>query len=90
MSDTSKPIESIENIYTPRQRHVLLIAALLGLAGLIVMGLARYLTAFLAAGILFVVFRPWWVALVHRRKWNQRLVTVIILLVTLVVLVIPF
>jgi predicted PurR-regulated permease PerM len=90
MSDDSKPIESIENIYTPRQRHVLLIAALLGLAGLIVMGLARYLTAFLAAGILFVVFRPWWVALVHQRKWNQRLVTVIILLVTLVVLVIPF
>jgi predicted PurR-regulated permease PerM len=88
--DATKSIESIENIYTPQQRHVLLIAALLGLAGLIVVGLAHYLTAFLAAGILFVVFRPWWVALVHKRKWNRRLVTIIILLVTVVVLVIPF
>ncbi|MBD2766527.1 AI-2E family transporter [Hymenobacter sp. BT664] len=80
----------MENIYTPQQRHVLLIAALLGLAGLIVVGLAQYLTAFLAAGILFVVFRPWWVALVHKRQWNRRLVTIMLLLVTLVTLVIPF
>ncbi|WP_231590740.1 AI-2E family transporter [Hymenobacter terrenus] len=85
-----KSLESIENIYTPRQRHVLLISALLGLAGLIVVGLAKYLTAFLAAGILFMMFRPWWVALVHKRNWNRRLVTILLLLVTVVVLVIPF
>ena len=81
---------AVENIYTPRQRYVLLVASLLGLAGLMLLGLAQYLTAFLAAGILFVVFRPWWVALVHKRRWNARLVTIGILLVTVVVLVIPF
>ncbi|RAK66194.1 AI-2E family transporter [Hymenobacter edaphi] len=80
----------MENIYTPRQRHVLLVASILGLAGLMVFGLAQYLTAFLAAGILFVVFRPIWVALVHRRRWNRRLVTIGILVLTVVVLVIPF
>ncbi|TLM93384.1 AI-2E family transporter [Hymenobacter jeollabukensis] len=80
----------MENIYTPRQRHVLLIASILGLAGLMVFGLAQYLTAFLAAGILFVVFRPIWVALVHKRRWNRRLVTIGILVLTVVVLVIPF
>ena len=86
----SDPFAAVQNIYTPRQRHVLLVASLLGLAGLMLVGLAQYLTAFLAAGILFVVFRPWWVALVHRRRWNRRLVTIGILLVTVVVLVIPF
>ncbi|RTQ50950.1 AI-2E family transporter [Hymenobacter gummosus] len=80
----------MENIYTPRQRHVLLIASILGLAGLMLFGLAQYLTAFLAAGILFVVFRPLWVALVHRRRWNRQLVTIGILVLTVVVLVIPF
>ncbi|MCC3158874.1 AI-2E family transporter [Hymenobacter sp. 15J16-1T3B] len=84
------PLNAIENIYTPRQRHVLLIASLIGLAGLMVFGLAQYLTAFLAAGILFVVFRPIWVALVHKRRWNRRLVTIGILVLTVVVLVIPF
>ena len=81
---------AVENIYTPRQRYVLLVASLLGLAALMLLGLAQYLTAFLAAGILFVVFRPWWVALVHKRRWNARLVTIGILLITVVVLVIPF
>ncbi|OON67492.1 AI-2E family transporter [Hymenobacter sp. CRA2] len=80
----------MENIYTPRQRHVLLIASLVGLVTLMLFGLAHYLTAFLAAGILFVVFRPLWVALVHKRRWNRRLVTVGILVLTVVVLVIPF
>ncbi|WP_035564249.1 AI-2E family transporter [Hymenobacter sp. IS2118] len=85
-----KPFAYVENIYTPRQRYVLLVLSIVSLAGLMVVGLAQYLTAFLAAGILFVVFRPWWVALVHRRKWNHRLVTIGILLVTVVVLVVPF
>jgi len=84
------PLAAVENIYTPRQRYVLLVVSIIGLAGLMLMGLAEYLTAFLAAGILFVVFRPWWEALVHRRHWNRRLVALGLLLITLVVLVIPF
>ncbi|GAB3580760.1 AI-2E family transporter [Hymenobacter daeguensis] len=90
MKETRTPFMAVENIYTPRQRYVLLVCSILALAGLMLFGLAQYLTAFLAAGILFVVFRPWWVALVHRRRWNRRLVTIGILLVTVVVLVIPF
>ena len=81
---------AVENIYTPRQRYVLLVLSLLGLAVLMVTGLAQYLTAFLAAGILFVVFRPVWLALVHKRRWNRAVVTIGILVVTVVVLVIPF
>ncbi|GAA4372699.1 AI-2E family transporter [Hymenobacter koreensis] len=84
------PFAAIENIYTPRQRHVLLIASLIGLGGLMLLGLVQYLTAFLGAGILFVMFRPWWVALVHQRRWNRRLVAVGLLLVTVVALIIPF
>jgi predicted PurR-regulated permease PerM len=81
---------AVENIYTQRQRYLLLVASLLGLAVLMLFGLAKYLTAFLAAGILFVVFRPWWIALVHQRGWSRQLVTIGILVVTVVVLVIPF
>lgn len=81
---------AVENIYTPRQRYVLLVASLLGLATLMLLGLAQYLTAFLAAGILFVVFRPWWLVLVYKRRWHPRLVTIGILIITVVVLVVPF
>src|SRR4051812_24522141 len=78
------------DIYTPRQRHVLLIASLVALAALILLGLLPYLTAFLAAGILYVVFHPGFAALVHRRGWNRRAVTVGVLVITVVVLIIPF
>ena len=89
-ADPLLQLNKIENIYTPQQRHVLLIASLIALAGLMLTGVAQYITAFLAAGILFVVFRPWWLALVHRRGWNRTFVTVFILVTTVVVLVIPF
>lgn len=90
MMKSSDPFAAIENIYTPRQRYLLLVGSLIGLVGLVVVGLAQYLTAFLGAGVLFVVFRPLWIGLVHRRRWNRRLVAIGLVLLTVVVLVIPF
>jgi predicted PurR-regulated permease PerM len=78
------------NIYSARQRFVLLITTLVVLGLLAVFGLLQYLTAFLGAGILYVVLRPWFTALVHKRQWNRTLVTVLLLVFAVVVLVIPF
>ncbi|MCC3155325.1 AI-2E family transporter [Hymenobacter sp. BT770] len=79
-----------ENIYSPQQQHLLLLSCLLGLAGLILFGLGGYVTGFLGAGILFVVLRPWFEALVHRRGWNRQLVTLALLTFALVVIILPF
>ena len=57
---------------------------------LVLFGLLQYLTTFLGAGILHVVLRPWFTALVHKRGWNRTLVTVLLLLFAVVVLVILF
>lgn len=84
----SSPAET--NIYTPHQRYVLLIITLVVLGLLALFGLLEYLTAFLGAGILYVVLRPWFTALVHKRHWNRTLVTVLLLVFSLVVLIIPF
>lgn len=81
---------STENIYTPRQQYVLLIVCLVGLAVLILVGLGSYITAFLGAGILYVVFLPWFQALVHRRGWNRQLVTAGLLTFAFVVIILPF
>lgn len=78
------------NIYSSRQQYVLLITCLLVLAGLVLFGLGSYITGFLGAGILFVVFRPWYKALVHRRNWNHYAVTIAILVFALVVIILPF
>jgi predicted PurR-regulated permease PerM len=80
----------VENIYSPPQRHLLLIASIVVLAALILYGLLQYLTALLGAGILYVVLRPWFTALVHRRGWNRTLVTVLLVVLALVVIIVPF
>ncbi|SHJ04300.1 Predicted PurR-regulated permease PerM [Hymenobacter daecheongensis DSM 21074] len=77
-------------IYTPYQRHVLLIVVLVALGSLILYGLGSYLSAFLGAGILYVALRPWYAALVHRRGWNRQLVAGLLLLFTVVTLMVPF
>jgi predicted PurR-regulated permease PerM len=78
------------NIYSPRQRYLLLIVTLVVLGLLTLYGLLGYLTAFLGAGILYVVLRPWFTALVHKRKWSRTFVTVLLLVFAVVVLIIPF
>ena len=79
-----------ENIYSARQHHALLVACLLGLASLIMFGLGSYVTGFLGAGVLYVMFRPWFAALVHRRGYNRQAVTAGILTFALVIIILPF
>lgn len=78
------------SIYTARQQRILLIASLLVIAGFIIFGLRGYVSAFLGAGILYVVFRPWFTALAIRRKWNRALVTTLLIIFSLVVIIMPF
>ncbi len=77
-------------IYTPKQQRVLLITSLVIIAGFIVFGLSGYTSAFLGAGILYVIFRPWFTALVHKHNWNRTLVTSLLIVFSLVVIVMPF
>ena len=78
------------NIYTPQQQRILLIASLLIIGSFIVFGLSGYISAFLGAGILYVVFQPWFNALAIKRGWNRSLVVTLLILFSLVVIILPF
>ncbi|GAB4038424.1 AI-2E family transporter [Spirosoma jeollabukense] len=78
------------NIYTPQQQRILLIASLIIIAGFILFGLSGYISAFLGAGILYVVFRPWFTALAIKRNWNRSLVTTLLIIFSVVVIIMPF
>lgn len=77
-------------IYTPQQQRILLITSLIVIAGFIIFGLRDYVSAFLGAGILYVIFRTWFTALVHKYNWNRTLVTSLLIVFALVVIVMPF
>jgi predicted PurR-regulated permease PerM len=80
----------MSNIYTPQQQRILLIASLFIIAGFIVFGLNGYISAFLGAGILYVVLRPWFTALAIRRHWKRPLVAALLILFSFVVIILPF
>ena len=78
------------NIYTPNQQRILLITSLLVIGGFIIFGISHYITAFLGAVILYVVLRPWFHNLVHKRGWNRRLVTILLIVFSILVIILPF
>ena len=78
------------SIYTPRQQRILLLVSIVLIAGFIIAGLRQYVSAFLGAGILYVIFRPWFDNLVHRKHLNRRLVTVGLILFSILIIILPF
>ncbi|RRB07426.1 AI-2E family transporter [Larkinella rosea] len=77
-------------IYTPKQQRILLIVSLIIIAGFILVGLRQYTIALLGSGIIYVIFRPWFTNLVHKRKWNRLLVTILLILFSILVIIMPF
>jgi len=80
----------MNTIYTPQQQRILLITSLIIIAGFIIFGLSGYISAFLGAAVLYVIFRPWFTSLVHKHNWNRTLVTTLLIIFALVVIVMPF
>ncbi|GAB3899492.1 AI-2E family transporter [Larkinella knui] len=77
-------------IYTPKQQRFLLIVSLIIIAGFILIGLRQYTIALLGSGIIYVIFRPWFTKLVHERGWNRLLVTILLILFSVLVIIMPF
>jgi predicted PurR-regulated permease PerM len=78
------------NLYTRHQRSVLQITILLILTFFIFFGLRAYLPALIGSGILYVIFYKHFNRYVHEKKRNRYLVTIVILLVSFLIIILPF
>ncbi|WP_128546898.1 AI-2E family transporter [Larkinella soli] len=80
----------MSTIYTPRQQRILLIVSLIIIAVFVFLGLRQYTIALLGSGIFYVIFRPWFRFLVKKKKWNRLLVTILLILFSVIVIIMPF
>lgn len=80
----------MSNIYSQRQQWVLLITSIIAVGFFILYGIHAYISAFLGSAILYMVFRPLFNYLVHRRHVNRLIATILILISSLIVIVLPF
>ncbi len=79
-----------KNIYTKKQRQTLLIASILLLLFFILFGLRDYLSALFGSVILYVLFLPMYRYLVEVKKWKPSLTSILIIVLSFVVIVLPF
>ena len=81
---------SYTNIYTASQRKNLLIFSIVLLLVFIIYGLREYLSSLLGSVIVYILFLPMFRYLVEKKKWKHTLTAIIIILISFVVIVLPF
>jgi predicted PurR-regulated permease PerM len=78
------------NLYTQKQRENLLVASIVFLLFFILFGLKEYFSALIGSIILHILFLPFFRYLTEKKKWKNSLTSVFIILISFVVIVLPF
>src|SRR6195952_1320863 len=78
------------SIFNYKQRNNIILASIIILGCFLVYALSSLFSSILGAIVLFTIFRPVFLYLTEKRGWNKTLVTLLIILTSLIVIVIPF
>ena len=78
------------SIFNYKQRNNIILVAIIVLGCFLVYALSGLFSAILGAIVLFTIFRPVYLKLVEKRRWNKTVVALMIIFLSLVVIVIPF
>jgi len=78
------------SVFTYKQRNNITLISIVVLGCLLFYALTDIFSAILGAIVLYTIFRPLYLYLVEGRSWNRSLVAVIIILISVIVIVIPF
>src|SRR5476651_1715673 len=78
------------SIFNYKQRNNINLISIILLGCLLFYALSDLFSSILGAVVLYTIFRPLYINLVEVRKWNRLLVAVILILISVIVVVIPF
>jgi predicted PurR-regulated permease PerM len=84
-----RTIQTLMSIFSYKQRNNIILASIVILGCFLVYALSGLFSSILGAIVLFTIFRPLYLHLVDKKRWNKTLVAVIIILTSLFVIVIP-
>jgi predicted PurR-regulated permease PerM len=77
------------SIFNYKQRNNIILVSIIVLGCFLLYALSELFSSILGAIVLFTIFRPFYLYMVERRRFNKALSAVIIILISLVVIVIP-
>lgn len=78
------------SIFTYKQRNYINLVIIIALGCLIAYSLTGIFGSLLSTLVLYTILRPAYIYFVDERKWRKRLVAISLLLISLVVIVLPF
>lgn len=78
------------SIFNYKQRNNIILIGIIALGCFLIYALRGLLSSFLGALVLFTIFRPVYLYLIEKKNWNKPLVALLIIIVSLIVIVIPF
>lgn len=78
------------SIFNYRQRNNIILISIIVLGCFLLYALSSLFSSILGAIVLYVICRPGFIYLTEKRHWNKTLTALMFILVTLIVIVIPF
>src|SRR6202012_3582354 len=78
------------SIFNYKQRNNIVLVSIIILGCFLLYALSGLFSAILGAIVLFTIFRPVFLYLVGKKKWNKSLVALLIIFSSLIIIVIPF
>ncbi len=78
------------SLFNYKQRNNITLISIILLGCLLFYALSDLFSSILGAIVLYTIFRPFYLYLVEGRKWNASLVAILIILISVILVVIPF
>jgi len=78
------------SIFTPKERNIITLVLILFLGAVIAYAVRGIIGALLGTIVMYTVFRPLNIWLVERLKWRRPLAAVVIIVLSFVIIVLPF
>jgi predicted PurR-regulated permease PerM len=78
------------SIFNYKQRNTIILVSIIVLGCFILYALSSLFSSILGAIVLFTIFRPFYLYLVDDKGWNRTIATLLIIVSSLIVIVLPF
>ena len=78
------------SIFTYTQRNNIILVSIIVLGCLLLYALSEVFSSILGAIVLFTIFRPFYLYLIEKKKWNKNGSATLIIIISLLVIVFPF
>jgi predicted PurR-regulated permease PerM len=78
------------SIFNYKQRNNIILVSIVALGCFILYALSGLFSSILGAVVLFTIFRPVYLHMVEKKRWNRSVVALLIIFTSLIVIVLPF